>query len=358
MPLQLLTRWIFSLLSLAVLISAGWLLYDWWRYEQDSDDWRLWTGLGLLAFSFFGRPLVLLLIGKGGRPPAQPVGEVERVTAPDGTELALERFAGPGPTVILTHGWGLDRSAWRYVESQLVGRRALLAWDLPGLGDTSQPPDKIYDLERFADALAKVIELAGGPVVLVGHSIGGMTIQTLLRRGPTAEVLGAVLVNTTYRRVDRTLIAAPVFTALRPLIIGLLHLQIWLEPLAWLQKWQSYLSGSLHLANRLTAFGPDATRAEQDHAARLAAKARPSVEAKGVLAALRWDATDSLGRLGVPVLTLTGALDLVTRPRAGQRIASAAGGENLHDERTAHNSLMDRSELYAEAIDRFAASVR
>ena len=69
MPLQLLTRWIFGLLSLAVLISAGWLLYDWWRYEQDSDDWRLWTGLGLLAFSFLGRLLVLLLIGKGGRPP-------------------------------------------------------------------------------------------------------------------------------------------------------------------------------------------------------------------------------------------------------------------------------------------------
>jgi pimeloyl-ACP methyl ester carboxylesterase len=355
MPLQLLVRWFFGLISLALLLAGGALLYEWWRHELDREWWEITGGIALLAVSFLGRPLVLAFIGQGGRRPMAAEGRVEHLTAPDGTRLAVETLEGPGPTLVMTHGWGLDRTSWRYLQARLAGKHRMIAWDLPGLGKTSEPPDKRYDLERFADALAMVAERAGGPVVLVGHSIGGMTIQTLLRRGPFAPATAAVLMNTTYARADKTVVLAPLAMLLRPLIIGLCYVQIGLWPLVWLQKWQSYFSGSLHLANRLTAFGPDANRSEIEHASRLAARAKPSVEAKGVLAALRWDATDSLGRLGVPVLTITGKKDLVTRPRAGQRIASAAGGVNAHDERAAHNSLMDRPERYAEAIETFLA---
>jgi pimeloyl-ACP methyl ester carboxylesterase len=359
MPLQFLIRWVFGLLSLALLAWGASLVYEWWRDDIDRERWELALGLGLLAFAFVGRPLVLLLVGKGGPSEKGAAGKVERLTAPDGTELAVETVgAGGGPTLVMTHGWGLDRTAWRYIQARLERSHKLVLWDLPGLGETSEPPDKHYDLERFADALAAVAERAGGPVVLLGHSIGGMTIQTLLRRGPMSNVVGAVLMNTTYARADRTTLFAPLVTALRwPLIEPLLHLQVWLSPLVWLQKWQSYMSGSLHLANRITAFGPDAKRAEIEHAAKLSAKAKPSVEAKGIMAVLRWDATDSLGRLGVPVLAITGKRDIVTRAPAGQRIANAASGAQQHDPRAAHNSLIDRAEAYAEAIERFLGSL-
>lgn len=87
-------------------------------------------------------------------------------------------------TLVFLHGVGGSHAAW---ERQLPyfaarGDRAL-AWDQPGYGES--PPVEPYDLERVSVALKDYIErVAQGPVVLVGHSMGGMVAQEAYARFP------------------------------------------------------------------------------------------------------------------------------------------------------------------------------
>ncbi len=116
-----------------------------------------------------------------------------------------------------------------------------------------------------------------------------MTIQTLIRHNPEVQgrVAGLVLLDTTYTNPLRTMILSGLATALqRPLLEPAMKLVIAFQPLAWLSKWQSYLSGSAHLSHRL-GFGKYATRTQLDHASLLSTRNPPGVMARGDLAMFR-----------------------------------------------------------------------
>src|SRR5205823_2758745 len=110
------------------------------------------------------------------------------IPGPGGSSLRVEAMGPPdGPTIILTHGWGLNSTVWWYARQALGRRYRIVVWDLPGLGRSRLFADGKVTVDRFAQALGAVIEEAGpGPVVLVGHSIGGMISQTLWRACPAA----------------------------------------------------------------------------------------------------------------------------------------------------------------------------
>ena len=99
-----------------------------------------------------------------------------------GAQLYVESVGPAGaPVIVLTHGWGLDSSIWSYAKRDLSAFR-LVVWDLPGLGRSKLAKGRVLSIDDFAADLATVIEHTGDrPVVLVGQSIGGMTIQTLAR---------------------------------------------------------------------------------------------------------------------------------------------------------------------------------
>jgi 3-oxoadipate enol-lactonase len=86
--------------------------------------------------------------------------------------------------LVFLHGVGGGHHAW---EDQVpyFGRLgyASHAWDQPGYGHS--PMVEPYDLEHVAASLARLVEsLAGEPVVLVGHSMGGMIAQEAYARYP------------------------------------------------------------------------------------------------------------------------------------------------------------------------------
>lgn len=97
----------------------------------------------------------------------------------DGAELAVH-VGGPvdGPVVVLAHCWTGSRHTWAPVARRL--RRAgcrVVRWDQRGHG-RSRAGDKGHSVEGLADDLATVLEgLDLHDAVLVGHSLGGMTIQ-------------------------------------------------------------------------------------------------------------------------------------------------------------------------------------
>ncbi|MFF7472675.1 alpha/beta fold hydrolase [Streptomyces sp. NPDC008092] len=92
--------------------------------------------------------------------------------AVDGGTIAYE-VAGSGPLVVLAHGMGNSRAAYRAVVPQLVaaGYR-VAAVDLRGCGESSADWPA-WSRTAIAGDLLAVIRHLGGPAVLVGHSISG-----------------------------------------------------------------------------------------------------------------------------------------------------------------------------------------
>lgn len=368
MPLVPIARLALGLLSLVILVLAGYLLITWRQGETAVDidgalwvvreDWRLWTGAALLAWSFAGRWLVTPLLTTRDRDLTQAVRRDGQMTAgANGSNLYVEHH-GPedGPVVILTHGWGLDSTIWSYARRDLSSRFHLIIWDLPGLGRSRLAGT--LNLDVLAENLRSILSQAGGrPVVLVGHSIGGMAIQTLARDHPELfgrEVAGVVLINTTHTNPLQTMILSPLMLSLRaPLLEPLMRLAVWFQPLAWAGAWQGYLSGSAHIANRL-GFGPTVTRSQLEHTTLLATRNPPGVLARGNLAMFGWDSGRGLAHLTAPTLVLAGALDIVTRPDASRWITEAAPDARLEViEGANHMGFLEQADLYNAAIERF-----
>lgn len=371
MPLFSIVRFFTTLLSLAVLGAAGYLLWSWYQGrwvvdaaalpERVREDWRLWTGLGLLAWSFLGRRILLPLLARPDERPTRPDrSEGQEIAGASGATLYVERYGPAGaPPIIFTHGWGMDSTFWSYAKQDLSDRFSLTFWDLPGLGRSRA---REVSLSAFAADLGCLLEASGRrPAVLVGHSIGGMTIQTLIRERPELldRVAGVVLLNTTYTNPLKTMILSGPLQALqKPLIEPAMRLAQALHPLVWLFQWQSYLSGSAHIAHRF-GFGRFVTRSQLEHVTLLSTRNRPGIEAAGNLAMLRWDAAEAVARLRAPLLVIGGDRDIVTKLEANRRIAESARRGRLEVvEGANHLGPMERADLYNRLIADFALSVQ
>ncbi|UED88098.1 alpha/beta fold hydrolase [Streptomyces profundus] len=105
-------------------------------------------------------------------PPAAPFSAVDTGRPPSG--------GGPGGfPLLLVHGWGGDRADWDAMLPALAAGHRVLAPDLPGHGRTPARPGRQAP-RLVADDLADWLgELAPGPVVAVGHSMGGQVATAL-----------------------------------------------------------------------------------------------------------------------------------------------------------------------------------
>jgi pimeloyl-ACP methyl ester carboxylesterase len=135
------------------------------------------------------------------------------VQADDGVLLAVEEI-GPldAPlTVVFVHGYSLSMASWTYQRRSLAAALAtanghrpdvrLVFYDQRGHGSSSRGPAAHSTIEQLARDLAAVLEtrVPSGPVVLVGHSMGGMTVMGLADVHPALfgpEVVGVALVST------------------------------------------------------------------------------------------------------------------------------------------------------------------
>ncbi|ADG86986.1 alpha/beta hydrolase fold protein [Thermobispora bispora DSM 43833] len=131
-------------------------------------------------------------------------GRKVTVTTDDGARIAAEVDDHPAPraAVVFTHGWLMSRHCWRYQRDALAGRALLVSYDHRGHGESSAAPLDAYTIDRLGDDLAAVIEAtvpSDLPVILAGHSMGGMTIMALAQRHPgliASRVAGVALLST------------------------------------------------------------------------------------------------------------------------------------------------------------------
>jgi pimeloyl-ACP methyl ester carboxylesterase len=105
-------------------------------------------------------------------------------------ELAFDRRGAGAPPLVLIHGIGSRRGAWRPVVERLVAERETIALDLPGFGDSPPLSDGVRPtVAALTDAVQAFLERQGldRPHV-AGNSLGGGIALELGRRGVVRSV--------------------------------------------------------------------------------------------------------------------------------------------------------------------------
>src|SRR5437868_5778492 len=118
-------------------------------------------------------------------------------TGASGIRLASD-VDGPwtGPPVLLLHGGGQTRYAWKGAGRVLAEHGFLsVALDLRGHGQSGWADDADYALTTMADDLRAVIEQVGRPAALVGASLGGLVAMVAAGEEPRVPVTAVVLVD-------------------------------------------------------------------------------------------------------------------------------------------------------------------
>ncbi|MEI4272412.1 alpha/beta hydrolase [Klenkia sp. LSe6-5] len=148
-------------------------------------------------------------LGVGSR----PADRTALVPASDGVLLHVEEV-GPRDaplTVVLVHGYTLSMASWTFQRRDLGRELAtgnghapqarVVLYDQRGHGASARGDAAHSTVDQLAEDLASVLDarVPRGPVVLVGHSMGGMTVLQLAARRPDlfgGRVVGVGLVST------------------------------------------------------------------------------------------------------------------------------------------------------------------
>ncbi|MTE19432.1 alpha/beta fold hydrolase [Streptomyces sp. TRM43335] len=240
------------------------------------------------------------------------------VTSADGSRLHVEEHGREdGPTVVLAHGWTCSTAFWAPVIRRLADDHRVIAYDQRGHGRSPAPGPGGCSTTALADDLCAVLAAAGSRAVVVGHSMGGMTIMAAAGRPQVRErVAAALLCNTGGSRLLHE-------STVAPLRAGGLRYRV--------QK--AVLGSDLPLGPvtplgrkllRYATMGPAATREQIEACARIVHACPRRVRAswaRDVLAVLDLEA--NLADLDVPTAVIAGEKDRLTPPVHARRLVEA-----------------------------------
>ncbi len=389
-PTFIINVWLLALLSFGIIAGSAYLGHQWYHrswgwdavqqqsifqpaFGNNEETWMFIGAIALALWALFGGVLTKM-VSRLFCKPAAP-GELDphyspkpdstaRVSRPDGSELNVEFYGNKeGMPLLVSHGWTLNQNEWNYLKQQMADKFRLIVWDEPGLGKSTRPSNGDFSLEKLAGDLHAVMSLTGnGPVVLLGHSIGGMIALTFCRLFPeviTQRVAGIVLTHTTPTNPVKTTSGAAVYTALQgPVLKPLMYLTIALSPLLWIASWLSYRNGTAHLSAAKSSFAGTQTWEQLDFAASFQPHSSPAVQARGMLGMMEYDALRVLPKIDVPVLIIAGDKDSTTKPEASRLMATEIPDASLHFLSPAkHLGLIEHYEDYAKLVTEFAHRV-
>lgn len=151
---------------------------------------------------------------------------------PSGRHVQLVCQGQGAPTVLLEAGMAGWSTDWAWVQAPLARHTRVCAYDRAGYGASDSVPDGQMptpqdDLRRLLD-----MDILQGPLVLVGHSMGGLLVADYARRNP-ARVAGLVLVDAVHRMQDvsdHPVVHDGEYARQRQLLTHLAQWGVWLAP--------------------------------------------------------------------------------------------------------------------------------
>ncbi|WP_395691162.1 alpha/beta fold hydrolase [Nocardioides sp.] len=137
------------------------------------------------------------------------------VVTDDGTPLHVEVDEADSPvTLVFCHGYSLNLDCWHFQRQHYRGRVRAVYYDQRSHGRSGRSPIGHATIDQLGHDLLTVLDhvVPEGPVVLVGHSMGGMTIVALAEQHPELfgdRVIGTALISTTAGGLDPSRILFP-----------------------------------------------------------------------------------------------------------------------------------------------------
>jgi pimeloyl-ACP methyl ester carboxylesterase len=130
--------------------------------------------------------------------------EFVRIAGDGGLGLAAD-VSGPaaGPPVVLQHGGGQSRYAWKGTGERLAaaGYRVINV-DARGHGDSDWSPGAAYDMADFGRDVTAIIDWIGRPPVLIGASMGGMSALFAQAGAGDRQLFAALVLVDITPRID------------------------------------------------------------------------------------------------------------------------------------------------------------
>jgi pimeloyl-ACP methyl ester carboxylesterase len=257
--------------------------------------------------------------------------------AHDGIELNVDvTGTEDGPVVAFLHGVSGSSRTYGFLPPEITEGRKILRIDLRGHGQ-SDHASGTYDLETYGKDVVEILrQVAGGPAVLVGHSLGGSTAWWVAQNHP--ELLaGAFLEDPPLYMGEpaehENNPAAAMFPAIRDNAIAMREEGLTPE----------------QAAERLSAapLGPDATMGDVMLPDGILARATAQLAMDPEVLTSAADrttlgGTDVTSPVGVPVMLLAAGVEPAFKPEHEERLAAthpdvevirvAGAGHGIHDE--------------------------
>ncbi len=298
----------------------------------------------------------------GNEPFGQLRGRPVAVIADDGVPLHAE-VSGPDDapvTVVLCHGYTLNQDVWHYQRQDLSQDLRVVSWDQRSHGRSGRSDPGHVSIDQLGADLAAVLA-ATVPgrrrAVLVGHSMGGMTIMALASQRPElfgTKIIGTALISTTDHLVDATTwLPLPLRPAARLATPALLRRSARGRRAALIERIRAAGGDLAFLSTRFIAFGdPDVSPTVVDFLERVIRATPIDVVADFYLALLDHDKRGALEVLGrVPTLVLAGEQDRLIPARLAVGLAASIPGAKLVlVPRAGHGVILEKPEIVTEEI--------
>lgn len=133
-------------------------------------------------------------------------------------DAATQQQDGPLPTLVFVHGYALNLDVWHFQRAAYRGKMRAIYYDQRSHGRSGHSPADHDTIDQLGRDLGRVLEDLTGdePVIVVGHSMGGMTLLSLAEQRPElfgTKIVGAALISTTAGGLDTGRILFPLLPA-------------------------------------------------------------------------------------------------------------------------------------------------
>lgn len=255
------------------------------------------------------------------------------VTSFDGTRLHAQVHGNPdASTIVLVHGYGLGSRFWLYQVRDLADEFRLVVYDQRGHGRSDRASRRgwrggDYTIEALGHDLGAVLDATVAPgerVLVVGHSMGGMSILAFAQehpRGVTARLAGAALLNTGASR----LLAGSLFST------GIAALGAVEEAVTARLggRGDPEAADIAFLITRAVGLSPEASSGQVAFVEQLLIDMPREAKAAFAQTLGNLDLSEAVAHLTVPTLVLAGGRDRLTPPRHSELLVDELPGAEL-----------------------------
>jgi pimeloyl-ACP methyl ester carboxylesterase len=302
-------------------------------------------------------------------PTGPPPPGSRTVTTDDGVPLHVEVDGDPDAplTVVFSHGFTARLVEWELQRAAIRDRARLVLWDQRGHGRSGWTKLTKATIDRTGRDLGEVLDATtpSGPVVLAGHSMGGMSILALARQRPELfgdRVVGVFLLATSAGGLVETGPLGYVIKLVRWLHLLPLYLRM-LEALApLLERFRRRGGRVARRVIRRLLFGLDDADPESVVLVQELLEETPFPVAMAFYATfLDHDETAALEVLRrVPVTVVAATHDRLTPAAHGRRIAEAVGpnAELVVVRGAGHSVNLTRTAIVDDALNGLLDRVR